>query len=93
MVTETEKRWPNYHSEIPNRMGVIEDIEKFDATFFGVRYIHWYPIFLFGENSYFFFVEMAGAVQANKYNRSAVSFAHWDGVWSNFGCGGLPKND
>lgn len=40
MVTETEKRWPNYHSEIPNRMGVIEDIEKFDATFFGVRYIH-----------------------------------------------------
>lgn len=40
MVTETEKRWPNYHSEIPNRMGVIEDIEKFDATFFGVRYSH-----------------------------------------------------
>lgn len=39
MVTETEKRWPNYHSEIPNRMGVIEDIEKFDATFFGVRFI------------------------------------------------------
>lgn len=40
MVTETEKRWPNYHSEIPSRMGVIEDIEKFDATFFGVRYNH-----------------------------------------------------
>lgn len=38
MVTESEKRWPNYHSEIPARMGVIQNIEKFDATFFGVPY-------------------------------------------------------
>lgn len=38
MVSETEKRWPNYHDEIPKRMGVIDNIEKFDATFFGVPY-------------------------------------------------------
>lgn len=38
MVTENEKRWPHYHSEIPTRMGVIDNIEKFDATFFGVPF-------------------------------------------------------
>ncbi|XP_055308879.1 fatty acid synthase-like, partial [Sitodiplosis mosellana] len=38
MVTASEKRWPNYNSEIPARMGVIDNIEKFDATFFGVPY-------------------------------------------------------
>lgn len=38
MITETDKRWPNYHDEIPSRMGVIENVEKFDATFFGVPY-------------------------------------------------------
>ena len=38
MVTASEKRWPNYNPEIPTRMGVIDDIEKFDATFFGVPY-------------------------------------------------------
>lgn len=38
MVDEKEKRWPNYHSEIPARMGTIDDLEKFDATFFGVPY-------------------------------------------------------
>ena len=32
----SEKRWPNFDSEIPARMGLIDDIEKFDATFFGV---------------------------------------------------------
>lgn len=36
MVHETEERWPKYHPEIPGRMGLIKDIEKFDATFFGV---------------------------------------------------------
>lgn len=38
MVTVTDKRWPNYHAEIPRRMGVLDDIDKFDATFFGVPY-------------------------------------------------------
>lgn len=38
MVTVTEKRWPNYHAEIPSRMGVLDEIEKFDATFFGVPF-------------------------------------------------------
>lgn len=38
MVSVTEKRWPNYCSEIPTRMGVIDGIEKFDATFFAVPF-------------------------------------------------------
>lgn len=38
MVGVTEKRWPIFNSEIPTRMGVIDGIEKFDATFFGVPY-------------------------------------------------------
>lgn len=38
MVHETEERWPKYHAEIPARMGTIKNIEKFDATFFGVPY-------------------------------------------------------
>lgn len=29
---------PPYHPEIPKRMGLIKNIEKFDATFFGVPY-------------------------------------------------------
>lgn len=36
MVDDREKRWPNFHPEIPKRMGTIDGIEKFDATFFGV---------------------------------------------------------
>lgn len=35
-VDASGNRWPNFHPEIPFRMGTIEDIEKFDATFFGV---------------------------------------------------------
>lgn len=38
MVTVTEKRWKHFHDEIPSRMGVLDDLEKFDATFFGVPY-------------------------------------------------------
>lgn len=38
MVHESEKRWPLHNSEIPARMGVIEDAEKFDAQFFGVPF-------------------------------------------------------
>ncbi|XP_055326066.1 fatty acid synthase-like [Sitodiplosis mosellana] len=38
LVTALGERWPNYDPEIPSRMGIINDIEKFDATFFGVPY-------------------------------------------------------
>lgn len=38
MVDAKEKRWPDFHPEIPHRMGTIDGIEKFDATFFGVGY-------------------------------------------------------
>lgn len=38
MVGVSDKRWPIFNSEIPTRMGVIDGIEKFDATFFGVPY-------------------------------------------------------
>lgn len=38
MVDENEKRWPHYSDEIPKRMGTIDGLEKFDATFFGVAY-------------------------------------------------------
>lgn len=38
MVKESEERWIKHNAEIPARMGVIKDIEKFDATFFGVPY-------------------------------------------------------
>ena len=36
MVMVSEKGWPNYDSKIPARMGLIDDIEKFDTTLFGV---------------------------------------------------------
>lgn len=36
MIEVSEKRWPIFNDEIPPRMGIIDDIEKFDATFFGV---------------------------------------------------------
>lgn len=38
MVDDKEKRWPNFHPEIPYRMGKIDGIEKFDAPFFSVGY-------------------------------------------------------
>lgn len=38
MVEPSEKRWPAFNAEIPTRMGIVDDIEKFDATFFGVPY-------------------------------------------------------
>jgi fatty acid synthase len=38
MVDEEEKRWRHVNPECPRRMGKIEDIEKFDASFFGVSF-------------------------------------------------------
>lgn len=39
MITGEEKRWSHAISqEVPRRKGVINGIEKFDATFFGIHY-------------------------------------------------------
>lgn len=38
MVDDEEKRWRHFNVEIPKRMGKIDDLEKFDATFFGVHF-------------------------------------------------------
>lgn len=39
MVTDKECRWANFPSqELPKRKGVIKNITKFDATFFGVHH-------------------------------------------------------
>lgn len=38
MVDDKEVRWRDTNPEIPKRMGTIHDLEKFDATFFGVHY-------------------------------------------------------
>lgn len=38
MVDEDEVRWRHFNSEIPRRMGKIDELEKFDATFFGVHF-------------------------------------------------------
>lgn len=38
MVDEDERRWRHTNPEIPRRGGKIYDIEKFDASFFGVNY-------------------------------------------------------
>ncbi|CAO1403431.1 unnamed protein product [Diamesa serratosioi] len=38
MVDDDERRWRHTNPEIPSRMGKISNIEKFDATFFGVHH-------------------------------------------------------
>ncbi|KAI9579995.1 hypothetical protein GQX74_000783, partial [Glossina fuscipes] len=38
MVDDAERRWHHFHPEIPKRCGKIYDLEKFDATFFGVHF-------------------------------------------------------
>lgn len=38
MIDEAETRWKHTHPSIPRRGGKTYDIEKFDATFFGVHY-------------------------------------------------------
>ncbi|XP_002137899.4 fatty acid synthase [Drosophila pseudoobscura] len=38
MVDDDERRWRHFNPEIPKRSGKISDLEKFDATFFGVHF-------------------------------------------------------
>ncbi|XP_053693616.1 fatty acid synthase [Sabethes cyaneus] len=38
MVDDQETRWRHSNVEIPRRMGKINNLEKFDATFFGVHF-------------------------------------------------------
>ncbi|XP_011203074.2 fatty acid synthase [Bactrocera dorsalis] len=38
MVDDDERRWRHFHPEIPKRSGKIYNLEKFDATFFGVHF-------------------------------------------------------
>ena len=38
MVDDDERRWRHFNPEIPKRSGKIFNLEKFDATFFGVNY-------------------------------------------------------
>uniref|UniRef100_A0A1B0B9K0 Fatty acid synthase n=1 Tax=Glossina palpalis gambiensis TaxID=67801 RepID=A0A1B0B9K0_9MUSC len=38
MIDDDERRWRHFHPEIPKRSGKIYDLEKFDATFFGVHF-------------------------------------------------------
>ncbi|XP_023309306.2 fatty acid synthase [Lucilia cuprina] len=38
MVDDDERRWRHFNPEIPKRSGKIYELEKFDATFFGVHF-------------------------------------------------------
>ncbi|XP_039501306.1 fatty acid synthase isoform X1 [Drosophila santomea] len=38
MVDDDERRWRHFNPEIPKRSGKISELEKFDATFFGVHF-------------------------------------------------------
>ncbi|KAL5275973.1 hypothetical protein ACFFRR_001663 [Megaselia abdita] len=38
MVDDEERRWRHFNPEIPRRAGKIWDLEKFDATYFGVHF-------------------------------------------------------
>ena len=38
MVDDDEIRWRHTNPEIPKRMGKVSNLEKFDATFFGVHF-------------------------------------------------------
>ena len=38
MVDDDERRWRHFNPEIPKRCGKIFELEKFDATFFGVNF-------------------------------------------------------
>lgn len=40
MIDDKETRWRHTNPEIPRRSGKTMDIEKFDASFFGVNYRH-----------------------------------------------------
>lgn len=36
-VDDSERRWRHTHPSLPKRHGKVYDLEKFDATFFGVH--------------------------------------------------------
>lgn len=38
MIDDDERRWRHFSPEIPKRAGKIHNLEKFDATFFGVHF-------------------------------------------------------
>ena len=38
MVDDDERRWNHTNAEIPRRIGKVNNIEKFDAKFFGVHH-------------------------------------------------------
>ncbi|XP_055853355.1 fatty acid synthase [Episyrphus balteatus] len=38
MVDDDERRWRHFNPEIPKRAGKLYELEKFDATFFGVHF-------------------------------------------------------
>lgn len=39
MTTDKESRWSsNFSPELPKRKGVVNNVNKFDAAFFGVRF-------------------------------------------------------
>ena len=37
LITDDERRWPSGLHGLPTRTGKLKDLEKFDATFFGVH--------------------------------------------------------
>lgn len=38
MVDDDERRWRHTNPEIPKRLGKINNLDKFDASFFGIHY-------------------------------------------------------
>lgn len=38
MIDELETRWKHANPSIPKRNGKVQNLEKFDATFFGVHF-------------------------------------------------------
>jgi fatty acid synthase, animal type len=38
MVDDDERRWRHTNPEIPKRLGKINNLEKFDASFFGIHF-------------------------------------------------------
>lgn len=36
MTDEDESRWKHFHPEVPERTGKIQNLEKFDASFFSI---------------------------------------------------------
>lgn len=36
LTDEEENRWKHFHPEVPKRMGKVQNLEKFDASFFSI---------------------------------------------------------